>query len=44
MPIPIMNGANLISKNIVNSIGVFNESATMNNNFRELYWDEQCFL
>ena len=35
MQVRILNSANLISKNIVNSIGIFNESASINNTFKE---------
>ena len=50
----IMNVANMISKNIVNSVGTFNNSVAMNNisgnsigmnNVSyEYYRDEQCFM
>jgi hypothetical protein len=30
--------------NIVNNVGIFNDSVAMNNIFRGTYWDEQCFL
>ena len=40
----IMNHASLISKNIVNSVGIFNDGAPMNSNSKGQYWDEQCFL
>jgi hypothetical protein len=33
--VQIMNSANLISKNIVNSNGYFNESVAMDSTFRE---------
>ena len=36
-----MNSVNMNSKNIVNSVGIFNDYATMNSNFKEYYWDEQ---
>ena len=34
-PVRIMNSASLISKNIVNSVGIFNKSDAMNSNLRE---------
>ena len=34
-PIGIMNSSGLYSKNIVNTLGIFNDSANINNNFRE---------
>ena len=39
-----MNGAGLNSKIIVNSVGIFNDSVSMNSNFMELCWDEHYFL
>ena len=39
-----MDSAGLISKNIVSSVGIFNESVAMNSNFRVQYWDEQYVL
>ena len=40
MPVWIMNNANLISKNIVYSVGIFNDNVVMNSNFREQHWNE----
>ena len=40
MQVRIMNSARLNSKNIVNIVGIFNDSSIMNNIFREKYWDE----
>jgi hypothetical protein len=34
-PVGIMNSIGLYSKNIVNTLGIFNDSANINNNFRE---------
>ena len=31
-----MNSVRLISKNVVNNVGIFNESDAMNSNFKEL--------
>lgn len=42
--VQIMNIANMNGKNILNNINIFNESAAMNSDYREQYWDEQCFL
>jgi hypothetical protein len=42
--VQIMTGVELNSKNVVNSVSVFNGSVIINNMSRELYWDEQCFL
>ena len=28
------------SENIVNSVGIFNDYAAINSNFKEYYWDE----
>ena len=36
-----MISVNTNSKNIVNSVGIFNDCAAMNSNFKEYYWDEQ---
>jgi hypothetical protein len=36
-----MNNVNRNSKKIVNSVGIFNDNAAMNSNFKEYYWDEQ---
>ena len=33
MSVQIMNSASLNSKNIMNSVGIFNDSAASNNNF-----------
>jgi hypothetical protein len=38
MPTRIMNN---VSMNIMNSVGIFNDSVAMNSILRELYWDEQ---
>jgi hypothetical protein len=38
MPTRIMNSA---SMNIMNSVGIFNDSVAMNSILRELYWSEQ---
>jgi hypothetical protein len=35
MPVRVMNNANLDSKNIVNKVGVFNDSVAMNGVFKE---------
>ena len=40
-PVRIMNSVSLNNKNIMNNIGIFNDSVTMNSNFRGKYWDEQ---
>ena len=40
MQVQIMNSARLNSKNIVNIVGIFNDSSTMNNIFRGKHWDE----
>ena len=32
------------SKDIVNSVNIFNDTHVMKSNFKEYYWDEQCFL
>jgi hypothetical protein len=37
----IMNSASLNNKNIMNNIGIFNDSVTMTSNLRGKYWDEQ---
>jgi hypothetical protein len=34
-PVRMMNGVSLISKNMMNSVGIFNESVSMNRNFIE---------
>jgi hypothetical protein len=39
----MMESAGINSKNIVNSVGIFNDSVDMNSIFDELYPDEQCF-
>ena len=44
MPVRILISVGLISKNIVNSVSIVNDSVAMNSNFREYYWDEQCTL
>ena len=35
MPVRIMNSANLDSKNIMNKVGIFNDSVAMNGVFKE---------
>ena len=35
MPVRMINDVSLISKNIMNNVGIFNESVAMNNDFRE---------
>lgn len=44
MPARIMNSVNMNNTNIVNSIDVFKDSATMNIILKELHWDEECIL
>ena len=34
----------MITMNIVNNVGIFNDSAIMNSTFGEQYHDEHCFL
>ena len=40
-PIQVINSAGL---NIVNDVGIFNDSVAINDNDKEQYWDEQCTL
>ena len=42
MPIRIMNSANLNNKDIMNNVGIFNDSVAISNNLRESYWDKHC--
>ena len=37
MPVRILNSVCLISKNIVNNVGIYNESDAMNSSFKEGY-------
>ena len=39
-----MNSVGLHSKNIMNSVGIFNDCYTINNIVKEYYWYEQYFL
>ena len=43
-PVRIMSNAGLNSENVVNSVDIFNHSVVINDNEKEQYWDEQCFL
>ena len=42
--IRIMNSASMNSKNIMNSVGIFNVNGFINNIFNEQYMDEECFM
>ena len=44
MQVQIMNHAGLNNKNIVNSIGIFNNMSFINSNLKEYCWDEQCIM
>ena len=44
MLVRMMNSVNLYSKNIMNNDGIFNDDITISSNYKEEYWDEQCFL
>ena len=44
MLLQIMNSAGLNSKNIVNTIDIFNDSVFINNSHRQITLDEHCFL
>ena len=37
-----MNSANLNNKDIMNNVGIFNDSVAISNNLRESYWDKHC--
>ena len=39
-----MTSVGLNRKNIVNAIDIINDNAFIDNDFREFYWDEQCFM
>jgi hypothetical protein len=41
---PSPAGYMLISKNIVNCVGIIDDSSFINKNFKEYCWDEQCIL
>ena len=44
MPVQIMNCVDLIGRNIENSFSSLNDSASMNSNLRESFWNEQFSL
>ena len=35
---------NTNSKNVVNSVSIFNDNVAMNSDFKEWKWDKQCFM
>ena len=43
-PVGIMISAGLNSKNIINSVSIYNDISLMSSNSNEYYWDEKCLL